>query len=169
MIERRGTQRPWAGAEGPSACIERYSCPAPGCPHLHGLETSPPPQFCPVPQTRLYSIAAAVVAVTYPVCSGLLYLGVKEQAGSGLRSECGKQKLGAGFPLGLGFGFELCQAKMPPSCVADPSAPASSQGLSFLAGLGLTVRHPPYLKLVISFLFISAAVQVPLARPSLMA
>lgn len=36
--------------------------------------------------------------------------------------------------------------------------------MSFLAGLGLTVRHPPYLKLVISFLFISAAVQVPLAR-----
>ncbi|KAM7079055.1 sphingosine-1-phosphate transporter MFSD2B isoform 3-T3 [Molossus nigricans] len=72
--------------------------------------------------TCLYSIAAAVVAVTYPVCSGLLRLGVKE----------------------------------PP----DPSAPVSSQDTSFLAGLALTVRHPPYLKLVISFLFISAAVQV---------
>ncbi|XP_049759060.1 sphingosine-1-phosphate transporter MFSD2B isoform X1 [Elephas maximus indicus] len=71
---------------------------------------------------RLYSIAAAVVAVTYPVCSGLLRLGVKERP--------------------------------------DPSSPASGQGLSFLAGLGLTVRHPPYLKLVVSFLFISAAVQV---------
>ncbi|XP_053522780.1 sphingosine-1-phosphate transporter MFSD2B isoform X3 [Artibeus jamaicensis] len=45
-----------------------------------------------------------------------------------------------------------------PRC--NPSATASSQGMSFLAGLGLTVRHPPYLKLVISFLFISAAVQV---------
>uniref|UniRef100_G3QXN3 Sphingosine-1-phosphate transporter MFSD2B n=1 Tax=Gorilla gorilla gorilla TaxID=9595 RepID=G3QXN3_GORGO len=42
----------------------------------------------------------------------------------------------------------------------DPSAPASGPGLSFLAGLGLTTRYPPYLKLVISFLFISAAVQV---------
>eukprot|EP00074_Homo_sapiens_P084674 XP_016859552.1 major facilitator superfamily domain-containing protein 2B isoform X1 [Homo sapiens] len=42
----------------------------------------------------------------------------------------------------------------------DPSAPASGPGLSFLAGLSLTTRHPPYLKLVISFLFISAAVQV---------
>ncbi|XP_059972787.1 sphingosine-1-phosphate transporter MFSD2B isoform X9 [Mesoplodon densirostris] len=42
----------------------------------------------------------------------------------------------------------------------DASARASGQGLSFLAGLRLTVRHPPYLKLVISFLFISAAVQV---------
>ncbi|KAF6321437.1 major facilitator superfamily domain containing 2B [Rhinolophus ferrumequinum] len=72
--------------------------------------------------TRLYSIAAAVVAVTYPVCSGVLHLGVKEQP--------------------------------------EPSAPASSQSLGFLAGLGLTVRHPPYLRLVISFLFISAAVQV---------
>ncbi|ELK27420.1 Major facilitator superfamily domain-containing protein 2B [Myotis davidii] len=72
--------------------------------------------------TCLYSIAAAAVAVTYPVCGGLLCLGVKERP--------------------------------------DPSAPASSQGMSFLAGLGLTVRHPPYLKLVISFLFISAAVQV---------
>ncbi|XP_066242411.1 sphingosine-1-phosphate transporter MFSD2B [Saccopteryx leptura] len=72
--------------------------------------------------TRLYSIAAAAVAVTYPVCSGLLCLGVKERP--------------------------------------DPSDPASSQGMSFLAGLGLTVRHPPYLNLVISFLFISAAVQV---------
>ncbi|XP_036118976.1 major facilitator superfamily domain-containing protein 2B isoform X5 [Molossus molossus] len=41
-----------------------------------------------------------------------------------------------------------------------PSAPVSSQDTSFLAGLALTVRHPPYLKLVISFLFISAAVQV---------
>ncbi|XP_038416824.1 sphingosine-1-phosphate transporter MFSD2B isoform X3 [Canis lupus baileyi] len=72
--------------------------------------------------TRLYSIAAAVVAMMYPVCSGLLCLGVKERP--------------------------------------DSSAPASGQGLSFLAGLGLTVRHPPYLKLVISFLFISAAIQV---------
>nr|XP_031540906.1 major facilitator superfamily domain-containing protein 2B [Vicugna pacos] len=71
---------------------------------------------------RLYSIAAAVVAVTYPVCSGLLCLGVKERP--------------------------------------DPSATAAGQGLSFLSGLCLTVRHPPYLKLVISFLFISAAVQV---------
>ncbi|XP_023588170.1 sphingosine-1-phosphate transporter MFSD2B [Trichechus manatus latirostris] len=71
---------------------------------------------------HLYSIAAAVVAVTYPVCTGLLCLGVKERP--------------------------------------DRSAPASGQGLSFLAGLGLTVRHPPYLKLVVSFLFISAAVQV---------
>ncbi|XP_043325183.1 major facilitator superfamily domain-containing protein 2B isoform X1 [Cervus canadensis] len=42
----------------------------------------------------------------------------------------------------------------------DPSTPASGQGLGFLTGLGLTVRHRPYLKLVISFLFISAAVQV---------
>lgn len=65
--------------------------------------------------------------------------------------------------MGLGFGLELCQVEMSPSCVADPSTPASSQGMSFLTGLGLTVRHPPYLKLVISFLFISAAVQVPLA------
>uniref|UniRef100_A0A3Q2HAA7 MFSD2 lysolipid transporter B, sphingolipid n=1 Tax=Equus caballus TaxID=9796 RepID=A0A3Q2HAA7_HORSE len=96
-----------SGAHGPHRC-EDAALPGPGT-------VSPD-------ATRLYSIAAAVVAVTYPVCSGLLYLGVKEQA--------------------------------------DPSAPASSQGLSFLAGLGLTVRHPPYLKLVISFLFISAAVQV---------
>ncbi|KAM9721477.1 sphingosine-1-phosphate transporter MFSD2B isoform 3-T3 [Dama dama] len=42
----------------------------------------------------------------------------------------------------------------------DPSTQASGQGLGFLTGLGLTVRHRPYLKLVISFLFISAAVQV---------
>uniref|UniRef100_M3YR13 Sphingosine-1-phosphate transporter MFSD2B n=1 Tax=Mustela putorius furo TaxID=9669 RepID=M3YR13_MUSPF len=72
--------------------------------------------------TRLYSIAAAVLALTYPVCTGLLCLGVKERP--------------------------------------DSSGPASGQGLSFLAGLGLTVRHRPYLKLVISFLFISAAIQV---------
>ncbi|XP_016065434.1 PREDICTED: major facilitator superfamily domain-containing protein 2B [Miniopterus natalensis] len=111
--------RTWA--EGPSAPFGRYSC-SPWCPRLHGLETSHPPQLCPVPQTCLYSIAAAVVAVTYPVCSGLLCLGVKERP--------------------------------------DPSAPVSSQDTSFLAGLGLTVRHPPYLKLVVSFLFISAAVQV---------
>ncbi|XP_069881798.1 sphingosine-1-phosphate transporter MFSD2B [Dipodomys merriami] len=72
--------------------------------------------------TRLYTIAAAVVAVTYPVCGTLLGLGVKEKP--------------------------------------DPSATASGQGVSFLAGLGLTARHPPYLILVFSFLFISAAVQV---------
>nr|XP_051699145.1 sphingosine-1-phosphate transporter MFSD2B isoform X4 [Oryctolagus cuniculus] len=72
--------------------------------------------------TRLYCIAAAAVALTYPVCSSLLCLGVKERPAS--------------------------------------SAPASGQGLSFLAGLALTARHPPYLKLVVSFLFISAAVQV---------
>ncbi|XP_012582807.1 PREDICTED: major facilitator superfamily domain-containing protein 2B [Condylura cristata] len=72
--------------------------------------------------TRLYFIAATVVAIIYPVCSSLLYLGVKEQP--------------------------------------DPSAAHVGQGLSFLAGLRLTVKHPPYLKLVVSFLFISAAVQV---------
>lgn len=65
--------------------------------------------------------------------------------------------------MGLCFGFRLCQAQVLFSCVADSSGPASGQGLSFLAGLGLTVRHRPYLKLVISFLFISAAIQVPLA------
>ncbi|XP_064151159.1 sphingosine-1-phosphate transporter MFSD2B isoform X4 [Loxodonta africana] len=118
------------------------SCPVlPGA--IHGAHHAPDPQpegaglghripcqeaEIPVPDgvspdaMRLYSIAAAVVAVTYPVCSGLLRLGVKERP--------------------------------------DPSTPASGQGLSFLAGLGLTVRHPPYLKLVVSFLFISAAVQV---------
>lgn len=83
----------------------------------------------------------------------------------GVQAECGKQGLGPGLLLGMGFGLELCQAEMSPSCVAGPSTPASSQGPSFLAGLGLTVRHPPYLKLVISFLFISAAIQVRLARP----
>ncbi|KAM6221104.1 sphingosine-1-phosphate transporter MFSD2B [Rhynchocyon petersi] len=71
---------------------------------------------------HLYSTAAAVVAVTYPVCISLLRLGVTERP--------------------------------------DSSTPASGEGLSFLAGLGLTVRHPPYLKLVVSFLFISAAIQV---------
>uniref|UniRef100_A0A4X1U049 Sphingosine-1-phosphate transporter MFSD2B n=1 Tax=Sus scrofa TaxID=9823 RepID=A0A4X1U049_PIG len=111
---------------------------------------------------RLYPIAAAVVAVTYPVCSSLLCLGVKERPGTvqGVQAECGRQTMEAGLLLHVGVGFELHLAKMIPSCVADPSAPASGQGLSFLAGLGLTVRHPPYLKLVISFLFISAAVQV---------
>lgn len=103
--------------------------------------------------------------MTYPVCSSLLRLGVKERPGTEVQAECGKQQLGAGLLLGMGFGLELCQVKMSPSCVADPSAPVSSQGMSFLAGLALTVRHPPYLKLVISFLFISAAVQVPQTRP----
>ncbi|KAF5912983.1 hypothetical protein HPG69_008934 [Diceros bicornis minor] len=96
-----------SGAHGPHRC-EDAALPGP-------VAVSPD-------ATRLYSIAAAVVALTYPVCSSLLYLGVKERP--------------------------------------DRSAPASGQGLGFLAGLGLTVRHPPYLKLVISFLFISAAVQV---------
>ena len=64
----------------------------------------------------------------------------------------------------MSFGFELHQPKMSLSNVTDPSTPASGQGLGFLTGLGLTVRHRPYLKLVISFLFISAAVQVCLAR-----
>ncbi|XP_055982175.1 sphingosine-1-phosphate transporter MFSD2B [Sorex fumeus] len=72
--------------------------------------------------TRLYSIAAAVVTAIYPVCSCLLYLGVKERP--------------------------------------DASSTASGPGLGFLSGLSLTVRHPPYLKLVGSFLLISAAVQV---------
>ncbi|XP_057413885.1 sphingosine-1-phosphate transporter MFSD2B [Balaenoptera acutorostrata] len=86
-------------------------------------ETALPGQVAVSPNaTRLYCIAATVVAVTYPVCSSLLCLGVKERP--------------------------------------DASPRASGQGLSFLAGLRLTVRHPPYLKLVISFLFISAAVQV---------
>lgn len=42
----------------------------------------------------------------------------------------------------------------------DSSTPASGHGLSFLSGLGLTIRYPPYLKLVGSFLFISSAVQI---------
>ncbi|KAL1783163.1 major facilitator superfamily domain-containing protein 2B [Sigmodon hispidus] len=71
---------------------------------------------------RLYCIAAAVVALTYPVCGGLLCLGVKEQP--------------------------------------DTSVPASGSGLSFFTGLAITFRHPPYLNLVVSFLLISAAVQV---------
>ncbi|XP_028731335.1 major facilitator superfamily domain-containing protein 2B [Peromyscus leucopus] len=71
---------------------------------------------------RLYCLAAAVVALTYPVCGSLLCLGVKEQP--------------------------------------DTSAPASGSGLSFFTGLAITSRHPPYLSLVASFLFISAAVQV---------
>lgn len=81
-----------------------------------------------------------------------------------VQAECGKQKLEAELLLGMSFGLGPCQPEMSPSCVAEPSAPASSRGVSFLAGLGLIVRHPPYLKLVISFLFISAAVQVPLPR-----
>lgn len=104
-----------------------------------------------------------MVTVTYPVCIALLRLGVKEQPGTGCR-QCGK-KLGAGLLLGMSFGLKLCQAEMSLSCVVEPSGPASSQDLSFLAGLVLTVRHPPYRKLVISFLFISAAVQVLLAGP----
>ncbi|XP_027623744.1 major facilitator superfamily domain-containing protein 2B isoform X1 [Tupaia chinensis] len=91
-------------------------------PHRCEDTATPGPVSISPDATRLYSIAAAVVAVTYPVCSSLLCLGVKEQP--------------------------------------DPSAPSSGQGLSFLAGLILTARHPPYLKLVVSFLFISAAVQV---------
>ncbi|XP_013378020.1 PREDICTED: major facilitator superfamily domain-containing protein 2B [Chinchilla lanigera] len=99
---------------------------------VHGLVVSGAHGFnhCELPgpaavspdATRLYSIAAAVVAVTYPACITLLCLGVKEQP--------------------------------------DPVDPASGQGLGFFAGLGLTTRHPPYVKLVVSFLFISAAVQV---------
>ncbi|XP_046297301.2 sphingosine-1-phosphate transporter MFSD2B isoform X4 [Marmota monax] len=89
----------------------------------HCVDTElPVPAAISPDATRLYSIAAAVVVVTYHVCSGLLCLGVKEQP--------------------------------------DPSASASGQGLGFLAGMGLTARHPPYLKLVVSFLFISTAVQV---------
>lgn len=148
-----------------SSPVRRYSCSALECPYLQGLETSTPPQFCPVPQTRLYYTAAAVVAATYPVCVGLLRLGVTEKPGMRVQEECGKQKRGAGLLLGMGFGLELCHAEMLPSCVAEPSTPASSQGPGFLAGLGLTVRHPPYLTLVISFLLISAAIQVRLARP----
>lgn len=61
---------------------------------LPWMETSHLAQICPVPQTRLYSIAAAVVAMMYPVCSGLLCLGVKERPGKGVQSEHGKQELG---------------------------------------------------------------------------
>nr|XP_035128976.2 sphingosine-1-phosphate transporter MFSD2B isoform X1 [Callithrix jacchus] len=91
-------------------------------PHRCEATVTPGPVTVSASAAHLYCIAAAVVAATYPVCSGLLCLGVKERP--------------------------------------DPSAPASGPGLSFLAGLGLTTRHPPYLKLVVSFLFISAAVQV---------
>ncbi|XP_023566747.1 major facilitator superfamily domain-containing protein 2B isoform X2 [Octodon degus] len=99
---------------------------------IHGLVVSsahrsnhcelPGPVAVSPDATRLYSFAAAAVAVTYPVCITLLCLGVKEQP--------------------------------------DPVGPASGQGLGFWAGLGLTTRYPPYVKLVVSFLFISAAVQV---------
>ncbi|XP_037593611.1 major facilitator superfamily domain-containing protein 2B isoform X2 [Cebus imitator] len=91
-------------------------------PHRCEAAATPGPVTVSPNAAHLYCIAAAVVAATYPVCSSLLCLGVKERP--------------------------------------DPSAPASGPGLSFLAGLGLTTRHPPYLKLVFSFLFISAAVQV---------
>ncbi|XP_045045126.1 sphingosine-1-phosphate transporter MFSD2B isoform X7 [Desmodus rotundus] len=100
------------GSRGPRT--HRVRCPQ--SPQVRGRGPRAPGAGHRLPQST------AVVAVTYPVCSGFLHLGVKERP--------------------------------------DPSATASSQGMSFLAGLGLTVRHPPYLKLVISFLFISAAVQV---------
>ncbi|XP_075856698.1 sphingosine-1-phosphate transporter MFSD2B isoform X1 [Microcebus murinus] len=96
-----------SGAHGPHSCEDAV---------LPGPAAVSPDAAC------LYSIAAAVVVVIYPVCSGLLCLGVKERP--------------------------------------DAADPASGQGLSFLAGLGLTACHPPFLKLVLSFLFISAAVQV---------
>ena len=35
-----------------------------------------------------------MLALTYPVCSGLLCLGVKERPGKGVQSESGKPKLG---------------------------------------------------------------------------
>ncbi|XP_058434366.1 sphingosine-1-phosphate transporter MFSD2B isoform X2 [Marmota monax] len=127
----------------------------------HCVDTElPVPAAISPDATRLYSIAAAVVVVTYHVCSGLLCLGVKEQPGMEALQGNGRPELEAGLLLGVGFGVESYQAKMSPSCVADPSASASGQGLGFLAGMGLTARHPPYLKLVVSFLFISTAVQV---------
>lgn len=54
---------------------------------LLGLETLRSVQYWPLPQVRLYCIAAAVVALTYPMCGGLLCLGVKERPGIGC-SEC---------------------------------------------------------------------------------
>ncbi|XP_058143632.1 sphingosine-1-phosphate transporter MFSD2B [Dasypus novemcinctus] len=96
-----------AGAHQPRGCHEA-ALPGPGGVSPHAA--------------RLYSIAAAVVAAAYPVCSCLLCLGVKERP--------------------------------------EPPGPDSGPGLGFLAGLGLTARHPPYLRLVVSFLLISAAVQV---------
>ncbi|XP_045405087.1 major facilitator superfamily domain-containing protein 2B isoform X2 [Lemur catta] len=96
-----------SGAHGPHSCEDTVV---------------PEPAAVSPDAACLYSIAATVVVVIYPVCSGLLCLGVKERP--------------------------------------DATAPASGQGLSFLAGLGLTACHPPFLKLVVSFLFISAAVQV---------
>ncbi|KAL0620685.1 Major facilitator superfamily domain-containing protein 2B, partial [Plecturocebus cupreus] len=127
-------------------------------PHRCEATATPGPVTISPNAAHLYCIAAAVVAATYPVCSSFLCLGVKERPGMGMRRR--EAEAGGGALLGAGFGFGLCEAKVPPSCIADPSAPASGPGLSFLAGLGLTTRHPPYLKLVVSFLFISAAVQV---------
>lgn len=67
--------------------------------------------------------------------------------------------MGAGsWGQGSSWGFKLCQGV--PSCVTGPADPGPGHGLGFLTGLGLTTRHPPYVKLVVSFLFISAAVQV---------
>lgn len=71
-------------------------------------------------------------------------------------------RLGPGLLLGVGWCFGI-QAQVAPPCVADSSASASGPALGFLAGLSQTARYPPYLKLVLSFLFISAAVQVPAA------
>lgn len=79
---------------------------------LPGPWVSPPPRVGDItptevlscPQTRLYFIAATVVALTYPVCSTLLYLGVKERSGRYRAVDrVWKQKLVA--PLGHEFLF----------------------------------------------------------------
>nr|XP_019568262.1 PREDICTED: major facilitator superfamily domain-containing protein 2B isoform X3 [Rhinolophus sinicus] len=81
--------------------------------------------------TRLYSIAAAVVAVTYPVCSSVLHLGVKEQPGTRVQAVW-EAEAGGQAPLGYEFWSEtwpsrdvtfLCCRTLCPSLHPEPGLP----------------------------------------------
>lgn len=99
-------------------------------------------------------IAAGVIGGVYLLGTVILFSGVKEKDGKLCLNVSGFQS--DSFPFNFGkYYIILC---IPP--LVDPYALNADQAIPFFKGLGLTMKHGPYIKLTASFLLISTAVQV---------
>lgn len=98
-------------------------------------------------------IAAGVIGGIYLLGIIILFLGVKEKDG----------KIYLNMPRFANNYFIVVSGKdcyLSVLFLLDPYALSSDRAIPFCKGLGLTMKHGPYVKLTASFLLISTAVQV---------
>ncbi|NWS23393.1 MFS2B protein, partial [Pachyramphus minor] len=99
----------------------------------------------------IYMIAAGVIGGVYLLGIVVLFLGVKEKDG----------KIYLNMPRFNNHYFTFIHGKYRYFLfLLDPYALSSDTAIPFCKGLGLTMKHGPYVKLTASFLLISTAVQL---------